>query len=85
MERTIESIKKDIGQLYKTDPHIHVNVTMRHPKVSVRNEPAQITGMYPNFFQIEERENGYARRHTLQYNDVLIGRVEILELTGSTE
>lgn len=85
MERTIETIKKDIERLFKTDPHIHVNVTMRHPKVSVRNEPAQITGMYPNFFQIEERENGYPRRHTLQYNDVLMGRVEILELTGSTE
>lgn len=81
MERTIETIKKDIERLYKTAPHIHVNVTMRHPKVSVRNEPAQITGLYPNFFQIEERESGYPRRHTLQYNDVLIGRVEILELT----
>lgn len=53
---------------------------MRHPKVSVRNEPAVIVGMYPNFFQIEERESGYPRRHTLQYNDVLMGRVEILEL-----
>ncbi len=81
MERTIETIKKDIERLYKTAPHIHVNVTMRHPKVSVRNEPAQITGLYPNFFQIEERESRYPRRHTLQYNDVLIGRVEILELT----
>ena len=81
MERTIETIKKDIERLYKTAPHIHVNVTMRHPKVSVRNEPAQITGLYPNFFQIEERESGYPRRHILQYNDVLIGRVEILELT----
>ena len=80
MERTIETIKNDICRLFKTNPHIHVNVTMRHPKVSVQNEPAVIKGVYPNIFQIEEMENGYARCHSVQYNDVLIGRVEILEL-----
>ena len=80
MERTIETIKSDIYRLFKTNPHIHVNVIMRHPKVSVQNEPAVIKGVYPNIFQIEEMENGYARCHSVQYNDVLIGRVEILEL-----
>ena len=28
----------------------------------------------------EETESGYTQRHSVQYNDVLIGRVEILEL-----
>ena len=65
---------------FTVENHINLCYTMRHPKVSVRNEPAVIVGMYPNFFQIEERESGYPRRHTLQYNDVLMGRVEILEL-----
>lgn len=80
MERTIETIRKDIRDLFQTDPHIHVNVTMRHPKVSIQNGEAVIKGVYPNIFQIEEKENGYARCHSVQYNDVLIGRVEILEL-----
>ena len=80
MERTIQTIRKDIRNLFETDPHIHVNVTMRHPKVSVQNGPAVIKGVYPNIFQIEENENGYVRCHPVQYNDVLIGRVEILEL-----
>lgn len=80
MERTIQTIRKDIRNLFETDPHIHVNVTMRHPKVSVQNGPAVIKGVYPNIFQIEENENGYVRCHSVQYNDVLIGRVEILEL-----
>ena len=80
MERTIQTIRKDIRNLFETDPHIHVNVTMRHSKVSVQNGPAVIKGVYPNIFQIEENENGYVRCHSVQYNDVLIGRVEILEL-----
>lgn len=80
MEHTIETIKKGIQELYDTAPHIHVNVTMRHPKVSVQNGEAVIKGVYPNIFQIEETDNGYKRCHSVQYNDVLIGRVEILEL-----
>lgn len=85
MERTIETIRKDIQKLYDTGAQIHMNVTMTHPKITVRNAPATIKGVYPNIFQIEENENGYIRRHSLQYNDILIGRVEILELQEFTE
>ena len=80
MERTIDTIRKDICNLFETNPHIHVNVTMRHPKVSVQNGSAVIKGVYPNTFQLEEAESGYKQCHSVQYNDVLIGRVEILEL-----
>ena len=80
MERTIDAIRNDIRNLFETNPNIHVNVTMRHPKVSVQNGPAVIKGVYPNTFQLEETESGYTQRHSVQYNDVLIGRVEILEL-----
>lgn len=80
MERTIETIRRDIRALFETAPHIHVNVTMRHPKVSVQNGEAVIKGVYPNLFQIEEKELGYTRCHSVQYNDVLMGRVEVLEL-----
>lgn len=80
MDRTIESIRSHIQKRFETDPVIHMNVTMRHPKILVENGPAVIKGVYPNIFQVEERESGYVRRHSVQYNDVLIGRVEILEL-----
>lgn len=85
MERTIDTIRRDIRKLFETDPHVHVNVTMRHPKVSVQNGPAVIKGVYPNTFQMEETQSGFTQRHSVQYNDVLIGRVEILELTGLSE
>lgn len=80
MERTIDTIRKDIRRLFEENPYIHVNVTMRHPKVSVQNGAAVIKGVYPNTFQLEETESGFTQRHCVQYNDVLIGRVEILEL-----
>lgn len=85
MERTIETIKRHIRKLYETDPHIHMNVTMRHPKVDVKNAPAVIKGVYPNIFQVEEDGDGYSRIHLWQYNDILIGRVEILELQELAE
>lgn len=80
MERTIDTIRKDIRRLFEENPHVHVNVTMRHPKVSVQNGAAVITGVYPNTFQLEETQSGFTQRHSVQYNDVLIGRVEVLEL-----
>ena len=85
MERTIDTIRKDIRKLFEENPHIHVNVTMRHPKVSVQNGAAVIKGVYPNTFQLEETESGFTQRHCVQYNDVLIGRVEILELNSFVE
>lgn len=83
MERTIETIRRDIRRLFESNPNIHVNVTMRHPKINVHNGCAVIKGVYPNIFQIEENDNGYTRCHSVQYNDVLIGRVEVLELMDS--
>ncbi len=80
MERTVETIRNDIKNRFETDPVIHMNVTMRHPKIAVTNGPAVIKGVYPNIFQVEEYSQGYTRRHSIQYNDVLMGRVEILEL-----
>lgn len=83
MDRTIETIRNDIRNRFETDPAIHMNVTMRHPKIAVQNQPAVIKGVYPNVFQVEESSQGYPHCHCVQYNDVLMGRVEILELPKS--
>ena len=82
MDRTMETIRQDIRRLFETDPQVHVNVTMRHPKVSVQNGPATIKGVYPNTFQLEATNCALTQRYSVQYNDVLIGRVEILEMMG---
>ena len=78
---TIDTIKSKIEERYRHDPHVHVNVSKNRPKIVVCNQPAVITGVYRNVFQIEECSNGSPRRHTLQYTDVYIGQVEILEIS----
>lgn len=76
---SLERIRNSIQKLYDTHPDIRINVQMTHPKVNLKNEPVTIKGVYPHIFQIEERSSGYPKCHTLQYTDVLIKQIEILE------
>ena len=76
----IEWIKGVIKRLYETDPNIHVNVRITHPKVIVDGAPVKIIGVYRNIFQIEEYSSGRPIQHTFQYGDVLTGHIVIAEL-----
>ena len=80
---SIDMIKKSIAHLYKTNPYIHINVTIAPPKAKktkLFNQTAVIKGVYPNIFQIEETNSENPTQHTLQYTDVLTKNIEILEL-----
>ncbi len=77
---SLDIIKSKIQKLYKTNPNIHINVAMTRPKVELKNEPVVIKGVYPHVFQIEEQSSGFLRRYTLQYTDVLLHQIDILEL-----
>ncbi len=77
----IDMIKNGIHTLYKTNPNIHVNMTINSPKVKLKNRAAVIKGVYPHVFQIEERGDSSKNLHTMQYTDVLTGTIEILELS----
>lgn len=76
----MDRIRSQIRRLYETDPNIHLNVTISHPKTAVRNAPAVIKGVYRNLFLIQESDFGYPRYHSIQYAEVMIGQVEIPEL-----
>ena len=79
---TINTIKSGIAELYRKGEPIHVNVSLSHPKVSLKNDLARIVGVYPYVFRIEEKSSGAAKCHTLQYSDILTGNIEIIELFG---
>jgi uncharacterized protein Veg len=81
----LEKIRHEIERLYGIGECIHINISMTHPKLVVHNVVAEIKGVYPNIFIIEERDCGFPRRHSLSYTDVLIKQVEILELRLGTE
>lgn len=78
----LDHIKDRIRKLYETNQSIHVCVKLSHPRVNVEGTPAVIKGVYPNIFIIEENENGYPKTHSIQYSELLIGQVRILELDG---
>lgn len=77
----VEAIRRAIERLFRTDPRIHISLTVPRPKTVIQNDPAVITGIYPHMFRIEEHSEGVARCHTIRYADVAIGQVTIAELS----
>lgn len=77
---TLDVIRTKLQKIYYTDPHISINVSLTNPRINLKNEKVTITGIYPHIFQIEERSSGSPKKHTLQYSDILIGHIEILDM-----
>lgn len=77
---SLDIIKRRIGRLYAVKPNVHVNVSLSHPKLELRDDPVTIKGVYPHVFRIEEYTSGEPKCHTLQYADVLTKQIEIVEL-----
>ncbi|MDD6275941.1 MAG: hypothetical protein PUB20_03860 [Clostridia bacterium] len=80
---SLDVIKNNVKYLYENNPKIHVNVSLTHPKICLKNEPVTIKGVYSHIFQIEENTNGSPKNHTLQYSEILTGHIEILELADN--
>ena len=76
---SLELLKNKVRKLYSTHPEVHVNVSINSPRVRLTNEPALILGVYHHVFTIEMEKEG---RQTLQYTDLLMGNVEIVELNS---
>ena len=76
----INDMKIKIGDLYKRNEEIHVDVHSKKPKINVINAPARIVGVYKNLFMLEAVENGMKKSYTVQYTDLFIGKVKIKEL-----
>lgn len=77
---TLDFIKNRVKNLYETNPDIHINLSMSHPRVCVKNDPVKIIGVYKNVFRIEEHSNGSPQIHTFQYTDILTKQIEIAEI-----
>ncbi len=75
----LDLIKKKVAYLYSTNPKIHVNVKLNHPRLEIKNGVAEIKGVYKNIFCIEEYTTGVPRTHSLQYVDILTKNFEIIE------
>lgn len=77
---TLTEIKIRLKKLYETNPEIHISINSNRPKIHIINELAIIKGVYPHIFQIEVKENNQIKSYYMQYEDVLIKKIEISEL-----
>ena len=75
-----QTIKNRIRELYESNPHIHISISMRRPRIELSNVEAVIKGVYSHLFSIEVRDKGYPQTYNVQYTEILINRVEIAEL-----
>ena len=73
------AIRNRIQTLYRTNPVIHVSVSINRPRISEEDREATIIGVYPNFFQIDIG----GERYTVQYKDILTNTVRIVELDST--
>ncbi len=80
MIKNEERLKKQIKELYETNPIIHLDVVLSRHKFPIKNAEAKIKGVYPHIFQVEENANGLIKCHTIQYTDLLIGNIVISEI-----
>ena len=78
---TLNAIKTRVQDLYKTNPNIHMNVTIPGGRIHLKKHPVTITSVYPNIFSVEDRTTDPASTHIVQYVELMMGYVEIMELT----
>ena len=78
---TLNAIKARVQTLYRTNPNIHMNVTIPGSKIHLKKHPVTITSVYPNIFSVEDRTTDPTSTHIVQYVELMMGYVEILELT----
>lgn len=77
---SLDIIKIQIQKFYKENRSVHINAVLTASKVTLKDEPVLIKGVYPHIFRIEERSSGKPKCHTFQYTDVLLHHIEIAEL-----
>lgn len=76
----LEQIRQRLLERYRSDPNIRINVSLRQPRLHLRDVPVKITGVYRHIFQVEETSSGQPKRHALQYADVLTHDIELLDI-----
>ena len=72
----LDGIKNKVRERYLSNPDIHIDVSIKRPKIRIVNQEAKIIGVYKNLFQIEAER----KRYTVLYSDILIKNIRIAEL-----
>ena len=74
-------LRERLAALKESDPVIHIDVAIPRPRVNLEGATARIVGIYPYIFRIEApAPDGRIQSYSLQYSDIMIGRIKIKEL-----
>lgn len=77
---SLDNIKSEIQKIYNTNPLIHINGAVTNPNMVFNNKPVIINAVYPHAFQIEEVGSRPPMIHVIQYADVLLHHIDIVEI-----
>lgn len=77
--RDVQQIRQCLQDRLRNNPRLRINVQLNHPKIHLTDVDAALTGVYAHIFEIAETTSGRKQRHTLQYADVLLRHIELLE------
>ncbi|MBR2930227.1 MAG: hypothetical protein IKC32_03250 [Clostridia bacterium] len=71
----LESVRELVREKYASGEPVLISVCVRRPRIELDSVKVVIKGVYPHFFRIETPEN---ESFSLQYNDVLMGKIRFL-------
>ncbi len=76
---SIEKVRDLIKDYYSNGKNLRLNVNISKQKVHLKEVEAKILGVYSNVFRIEDLSCGKHNCYTLQYTDVILKQIEILQ------
>lgn len=77
--RDIQQVRQYLQGRLQRNPKLRVNVELSQPKIHMQDVTVTLTGVYAHIFEVEEATSGTKKRHTLQYADVLLRHIQILD------
>ncbi len=72
----IEAVKSRIEEYYRSGETLTINVSIKRPRVELNAVKVYVRGVYPHIFRIETENK---ENYSLQYIDILTGKIEIIE------
>ena len=72
----IDAARARVEESYKSGEPMRINVSIKRPRVELCGVSVKVTGVYPYIFRIETQKN---ENYSLQYTDILTGKIEILD------
>lgn len=79
----LERIRERIRELYKRGEMITVDYKNNHPRIIIEKAQVKISGVYLNFFTIEDCKREIKQNYTVMYVDIITGNIHIYELDES--